>query len=122
MPWSYSQTSGELSHDGILVGTGYSGFGPGLDNPDLQDVQNVGPIPQGLWTIGPAEDRPGTLGPCVMPLTPYDGTDTFDRSGFYIHGNSSAHPEGASHGCIVMGPDIREQVAESGDPLLEVTI
>jgi len=118
--FTYSQSSGELSHDWGLVGTGYSGFGPGLNNGTLQDVHNVGPIPQGLWTIGPAEDRPGTLGPCVMPLTPSDSTDTFGREGFFIHGNSSAHPEGASHGCIVIGPDIRQQVSESGDPLLEV--
>ena len=45
--WTYSQTSGELDQDGNKVATGYSGAGIGKNNPVMQNVHNVGPIPQG---------------------------------------------------------------------------
>ncbi len=53
--WTYAQTTGELQRDDKLVATGYSGNGPGKNNPAMEDVPNVGPIPSGDWTIaGPA--------------------------------------------------------------------
>jgi hypothetical protein len=51
------------------VATGYSGKGEGLDNPDLQDVPDEGPIPEGTYTIGSASTHPGK-GPVVMELEP----------------------------------------------------
>lgn len=119
--FNYSQATGILTHDGAEIGQGYSGHDAGKDNPALQDVHNVGPLPQGLWSIGAPEDRTGTLGPFVMPLSPVAGTETFGRSGFFIHGDSSAHPLEASHGCLIFSRGIREQIAASGDNLLQVT-
>ena len=116
--WLYSQRDGELTHDGAFVGTGYSGKDTGRNNPALQDVVGVGPIPQGHYDIGPSFAHP-VLGPCVMQLTPTHYTDTFGRSGFYIHGDNARHD--ASHGCIILGPSIRHQIAASDDRELSVT-
>jgi hypothetical protein len=120
MPWTYSQSTGRLRHNGVLVGRGYSGHGltaaGGRDNPAMQNVPNQGPIPQGQWRIGPAHRDPHK-GPVVMRLTPV-GHSTFGRSGFLIHGNNTAN--NASEGCIILGPALRRQIAHSGDNVLTV--
>jgi hypothetical protein len=118
MAWEYHQKTGTLLHDGAFEGTGYSGRLGGLNNPDAQSVPMVGPIPQGEYDIGQAHAS-DHLGPCVMALTPREGTDTHGRSGFYVHGDSARHD--ASHGCVVLGPAIRHLIAASPDRLLIVT-
>lgn len=110
--WTYSQSTGELLNDGKFEGTGYSGTGDGRNNPDMQNVQNVGPIPQGGYVIGESYDDPH-LGPCVMHLDAKDGTETFGRSLFRIHGDDARHD--ASHGCVILGPAIRHLIAASPD-------
>lgn len=121
--WTYEQRTGVLRHDGRSLGTGYSGHdiptALGKNNPTLQDVHEVGPIPQGLWAIGPSRDD-AQLGPLVMELAPCAGTDAFGRSGFYIHGDSIEHPGEASHGCIVLGRSLRLLIAASSDKELQV--
>jgi hypothetical protein len=87
MTWQYDQATGCLSHDGRPVGTGYSGHGEGVNNPAMQDVRSVGPIPRGQWSIGPARLQP-ILGPVAMPLAPEEGTETFGRTGFWAHGTT----------------------------------
>ncbi len=120
MSWSYSQSSGALSHDGVLVGTGYSGNGEGLDNPDLQDVPDEGPIPEGTYTIGPASTHPGK-GPIVMALDPDPSNLMFRRSGFLIHGDNADLNHTASEGCIILSRSIRNQIAACKDRILIVT-
>jgi len=105
----YIQDSGKFYHDGELIGLGYSGFQEGKNNPLLQDEPNIGPIPCGLWDIEDAFDST-THGPHCIPLTPVDGTVTFGRSGFLMHGDSIVHPGLASHGCIIQLHAVREQV------------
>jgi hypothetical protein len=117
--WTYNQLTAALSHNGQLAGTGYSGMGPGKNNPAMQDVYDVGPIPKGKWHIGPPYDTP-THGPHVMALTPEQGTVTFGRSGFLIHADSISHPGKASCGCIVLSNALRNQISASGDRELEV--
>lgn len=118
--WTYAQKSGQLLQDGQLVGTGYSGFDNGKNNPAMQAVHDVGPIPQGEWTIvGPPANTP-SHGPFVLTLQPADGTNTFGRAGFLMHGDSIDSPGTASHGCIIMPRTVREQVWNSGDTDLEV--
>ncbi|HEY4112863.1 MAG TPA: tlde1 domain-containing protein [Rhizomicrobium sp.] len=117
--WTFSQETGQLIHDGQLVGVGYSGTGRGRCNPAMQNVANVGPIPQGSYRIGPASYSHPKLGPCVMALTPLPGTNTFGRSAFFIHGNNQAND--ASHGCVILGPSFRQMIANSDDRSLTVT-
>lgn len=118
--WTYHQTTGVLADPtGEFVGTGYSGFEDGKDNPALQSVADTGPIPQGIWMIGDAETH-AHLGEVVMALTPAGNTDTYDRSGFFIHGDSGQHPGLASHGCVVLSRAARQMIAASPDKQLEV--
>lgn len=118
--WTYAQKSGELQQDGKPVATGYSGSGAGKNNPAHQNVPNVGPIPQGDWTIaGPPADT-ADHGPYVLKLHPAAATETFGRSGFLVHGDSKEHPGCASHGCVILPRAVREQVWNSGDRELEV--
>jgi hypothetical protein len=118
--WTYAQKTGNLLQDGQLVATGYSGFDDGKNNPAMQAVPDVGPIPQGDWTISGPPVNTTEHGPFVLTLTPVTGTNTFGRSGFLMHGDSIVAPGTASKGCIIMPRTAREQVWNSGDRALEV--
>jgi len=123
--WVFAQATGELFCDDDLntpLTIGYSGFGEGKNNPAMQQIHDIGPIPRGYWTIGTPEDveTAGPHGPFVLPLTPIDGTMTYGRSGFLIHGDAVNHAGSASHGCIILNRHIREDIAASRDQLLKV--
>ena len=117
----YKVSTGELTAANGTVSKGYSGAaGIGKNNPAEEDVKNVGPIPEGEYTIqGPPFDTP-THGPFVMRLIPKATNDMHGRSGFLMHGDSIKRPGTASQGCIIMGFAIRHAVWESGDRDLTV--
>lgn len=117
--WTYHQATGELFRDGELVATGYSGQAEGKNNPALQAVAGVGPIPQGRYRIG-ARFQHAKKGPVCMRLAPCEGTDACGRGGFLIHGDSRKAPGTASRGCIILPRAIRESIAASKDRDLEV--
>jgi len=112
----YKQDNGELELDEHFEGLGYSGTGKGRNNPEAESEVNVGPIPKGRYSIGPAHDHP-TLGAVVFNLEPV-GHDAHGRSAFRIHGDSKSHD--ASHGCIVAGRTIRERIRDDHETELEV--
>ena len=121
--WTYEQATGKLiDSDGNVVAHGYSGAGDGKNDPDKQDEPDIGPIPQGIYTIGAPQfvNTRGPHGPFVLPLTPDPGDEMFGRSGFLMHGDSIEHPGTASKGCIIMPKPIRENVWNSGDHQLQV--
>lgn len=116
--FTYKISTGEMiDSDGVVIGTGYSGLGDDKNQTSAENVQGQGPIPEGLWHIGFVDEEKG---PLTIHLTPDDTTDTHGRSGFLIHGDSSQHPGAASHGCIVIGPGVRQEIADSPDKLLQV--
>ncbi|MGH7441506.1 MAG: tlde1 domain-containing protein [bacterium] len=120
MGWSYFSGTGILIGPDAAVYTNlYSGHGEGLNNPILEAVPDVGPIPAGSWTIGTAFHSPQT-GPMSIPLTPQDLVH--GRTGFFIHGDEIAHAGEhlASHGCIIAPLAIRELICASPDKLLVV--
>jgi len=117
--WTYSQSTGQLSQDGVPVACGYSGCGDAKNNPACQDKKCEGPIPQGLWRISELFDSVKN-GPYCIRLVPDDQTSTFGRDGFLIHGDSVRHPGEASEGCIILPRRFREQVWTSEDTNLEV--
>lgn len=117
--WIYQQSTGQLDHDEDFTGVGYSGHGPGLNNPDQQSVPNIGPIPEGYYDIGAAQVHP-RLGPVAMPLTPHPDVMTFGRSDFFIHGDNPPANHSASHGCIILIRVLRELIANSPDHQLMV--
>lgn len=119
--WTYAQRTGALTRDdGMIVAVGYSGAGAGKNNPDAQDLHDVGPLPRGHYFIEPPVDT-RTHGPFVLWLDPDVDNVMYGRSGFGIHGDSVIHPGMASEGCIVLPRAIREQIWNSGDHRLTVT-
>jgi hypothetical protein len=121
MAWQYQQSTGNLTDpNGAAAGKGYSGHGTGVNNPSSQNVPDVGPIPQGNWTIGAFFDDPGGKGPIVSHLVPANGTETFGRSGFMIHGDNSEADQTASEGCIILARPFRTAIRDSGDTALVV--
>ena len=120
-PWVFASLSGEfISPANVMFGHGYAGNGKGLNNPKMEDVHNVGPIPRGVYSIGAFFNSPGDKGPLVCELTPCEGTNTFGRSGFMIHGDTPAANHTASEGCIVAPRFIREAIAASKVRILRV--
>lgn len=122
--WTYFQrTGGIVSPEGVHVGDGYSGHGPGVNNPAMEAVRGVGPIPEGLYTMGEIIEEHPDLGAWVIPLVPDPGNQMFGRDDFFIHGDEVEHPgaEDASHGCIVTGRPTRRFMGGDPDRQLRVT-
>jgi hypothetical protein len=120
MAWSYIQSTGTLAHDGQVVAIGYSGHDNGKNNPDMQQIPIVGPIPQRHYSIGQPRDSE-KVGPFAFPLELAPETNTFGRSAFMIHGDSIVHPGTAPEGWIIMLRDARNMIAASGYIELIVT-
>ena len=122
MNWKYESSTGRLiSPDGELVATGYAGGNcgenpEGKNNPAMQDVQAIGPLPEGTYTYTEHIDHP-KLGPFAIILIPDEGNEMYGRSAFRMHGDSVSHPGCASEGCIIMPRAIRERVFASGVPI-----
>lgn len=119
MTWAYKQSTGWIAHNGKNIAKGYSGAGDGKNNPEMQDVPNIGPIPVGKYTIGDPSDTK-THGPYVLDLTPDPENEMFGRFAFLIHGDSVVNPGTASEGCIILPRKVRVQIWESGDRELMV--
>jgi hypothetical protein len=121
MPWTYSQSTGNLLLNGVLEATGYAGRNlgeqHGRNNPELQNVVGIGPLPRGWYTIGPEFHHPHT-GPVSMRLEPDPTNEMHDRNGFLIHGDNNEHD--ASEGCIILPRPVRERISQLEDKRLEV--
>ncbi len=126
LTWIYQQSTGHIYHQPdsggppAPLGTGYSGNGTGLNNPVMQNTPNVGPIPQGNWTIGRQQTNVTNTRrrlPGSMRLTPAPGTT--NRRGFFIHGGDLRR-RNSSTGCIVLPPRTRNRIGASGDRNLTV--
>lgn len=118
--WTFVQKTGQLyAASGELVATGYAGKGEGRNNPALQSVHSVGPLPVGNYHIGhPIVSA--HMGTFVLPLTPHPSNQMFKRSGFFIHGDSGQHPGEASDGCVVVPYASRVRISQNNDPWLVV--
>lgn len=121
--WIYSQGFGTLYYrargggEAAEVGKGYSGFGNGLNDPTFECSPGLGPIPRGSYSIGGPKTGPTEFS---LPLTPDVLNDACERSSFMIHGDHKRKepprmPNMASHGCIILDRNIREQIWNSGD-------
>jgi hypothetical protein len=86
----------------------------GLNNPAAQGIEDVGPLPQGEYTVGGTTSR---RGPVTRPLTPNRGTNLLGRpGGFLIHGDNRDRNNSASQGCIIVPRSCREAIP-SGETL-----
>lgn len=126
--------STRLTKDGILVsvtcytgkycqqGDNYDENEDGLNNPKLSWKKDVGPLPEGLYTIeGPPYDD-SEHGKYILRLNPYDSNEMFGRSGFLIHGKPLPPKNilAGSKGCMCADHDIRIKIYQSGDIVLQV--
>jgi Tlde1 domain len=125
--WIYEQDTGRLlKNHGEEVATGYAGGNggahpEGINNHDMQNVKNVGPIPCGYYTFGEVVLK-SHLGPFAIPLIPDSDNEMFGRSAFYMHGDRADPPRSASDGCIIMSRMIRVMCYESNDRILRVKL
>ncbi|MCO6503959.1 MAG: DUF2778 domain-containing protein [Snodgrassella sp.] len=120
MPWTYSQRTGVLKHNGQYIAKGYSGFGAGKDKPEMENVANIGPLPKGKYTLIELILSHPTTGAYSIRLQPASNNKMYGRSGFFIHGDSKKNPGTASTGCIILNRKFREQMWKSNDRQLEV--
>lgn len=124
MSWVYEQLTGRLTDpSGTIVATGYAGGNcgrnpEGINNPLLQDIKCIGPIPRGVYAFGEPFLQ-SHLGPFAIPLIPDKKNEMHGRSGFFMHGDTKA-PRCASEGCIIMPRMIRDLCAHSEDRILTV--
>jgi hypothetical protein len=118
--WTYEQVTGVVfAADGTRLPAGYAGNGLGKNNPAMQQVKNVGPLPCGFYTIGPLVDDPVT-GEDSMHLIPDPTDDEYDRNDFLIHGDGIKDPGHASDGCMVQSRPNRIRIGTSEDTRLQV--
>lgn len=110
----YNQASGSVTFYGL-----YSGRGAGLNNPQMEMVSCVGPIPRGWYSIeGPFNDP--HLGAVVFRLIPDPANEMHGRAGFDLHGDNAEMDHSASEGCIVAPLPLRQAIAASSDRRLQV--
>jgi len=109
---TYKQSTGEVRDEqGAFVALGWAGNTAGKNEPTMEHVRCIGPLPAGLYQVGPWEAQHPGLGPWVARLTQIEG-ETFGRDAFYFHGPSMdpAHYGQESKGCIVLPRVGRDRV------------
>ena len=115
---SPAEQGGEVD---TFVAYGYSGNGECKNNPEMDHVKMHGPIPRGSYTMLTPEDRPGHTGMYSIALVPDAANRMHGRSAFYIHGDKIGQAPGLnSLGCIILPPQARRHIWESGDHRLLV--
>lgn len=95
--WLYNSSTGALTRDGKVACMGYSGWEQGRNSPEYEGIENIGPIPRGLYRIGAPYHHP-KLGPYTFNLDPINH-DARGRTAFRIHGDNDTHD--ASTGCVI---------------------
>jgi len=99
----------------------------GESNPDNVQVEDVGPIPEGEFTVDPGDSnenkwwKPGwgseeSWGNVRTEIKPKSGTEVHDRDGMYMHGGE----EPGSAGCVDMtgdNNDFHDWLAEQDGPV-----
>ena len=109
-----------------LIDTGYAGRDAGKNNPAMENVKGVGPLPCGNYTGVELRDPHQTVGSYAIRLEPDNETRArivaYGRNpdSFFMHGDSREHPGLASHGCIVMPRPTREWFWMKTDRRVEV--
>jgi RHS repeat-associated protein len=124
LDWHLSQSTGQITdNNGKVVGNAYAGNGQGLNNPAMQSVNSVGPLPQGTYAIGTQQDNTthtGTVLRSSMRLTPNRANNMFGRNGFLMHGPHANDNMDSSDGCPVTSRATRDLIGQSNDHILQV--
>lgn len=119
--YQFEQLTGELlDPTNTIVAHGYAGREAGKNNPAMQNVKGIGPLPRGWYTAQAPADS-ALVGKYALRLVPDPSNEMYGRNSFFMHGDSSEHPGMASHGCIVMPRNVREAFWNSGIHRIQVT-
>ena len=119
MAWTYNVMAKSFYLNGKFQFRSMYAGAPGYkDDVAFECVKNKGPLPRGRYRMtGPIAHHP-TAGKYVIRLTPHSGNSMCGREGFLIHGGNGKGT--ASNGCIVLHPQDREKIIQSGDKELIV--
>ena len=128
----YSQSTGQWTRDDKFVCRGWAGNHLGKNNPEMENVHCVGPLPQGKYKLRWIDENTANmtdqahmrkLGTLIAELIPDSSNNMFGRSDFFFHGPSKdlAKYGQESEGCIVAQRLDRLIVKNSLDLDLEVT-
>lgn len=96
---TFYRASGQLYSGLYLIGLCYSGNGLGLNNPQMENQKDTGPIPAGIYILKEIVDPYD--GPEVFELIPDPSNIMYNRDGFRIHWDNKKQNFSASKGCIV---------------------
>jgi hypothetical protein len=122
--WAFNILAGQLLKDGILIdGDVYSGeFPEGFNDSSKEAVPDVGPIPEGFYTICGPPYSDTEHGPYILRLEPDPDNVMHGRVGFLLHGKPlpPADIRSGSKGCICAKYKTRMRVYQSGDTRLQV--
>lgn len=125
--WTFKQATGQIrSEDLRLQGTGYAGRDAGKNNPAMEGVKGIGPLPCGTYKAVELLEVHPTVGRFALRLEPDEDTTKKilaygrDPKSFFMHGDSAEHPGLASHGCIVQQRDVRQQFWATYDKTVRV--
>lgn len=127
MPWTHEIRTGKLyDPTGKCIDVGYAGGNcgsnpEGINNPDLQDKHDVGPLPVGRFRFGTPLNH-SKLGVFAIPLIPDPANEMYGRGGFFMHGDKSAPPRSASEGCPIHANAARHAAWDSPDHDLDVVV
>lgn len=122
--WVYDRLAKKLKRNvappyAVIYSGCYCGHGTGLNNPEMERVSCVGPLPAGLYNMLSIVDSPHT-GKATIILEQSSGL-SYGRSGFRIHGDNGKGDFSASEGCIIKpGEAERRLIWASGDHVLQV--
>ena len=131
--WIFNIKAASLFKDEMLLDDDvYSGAWPnGFNDPTNTNDPDIGPLPEGFYTIcgPPYEDK--EHGPYILRLEPDRDNVMYGRVGMLMHGKPVSPPGVkallpnpliccGSKGCLCAGPDTRRRVYQSGDTRLQV--
>lgn len=123
--WVFESSTGKMFRpDGSFAACGYAGGNlgknpEGINNPKMQNIADIGPLPEGFYTYGELIEEHPRLGLYVFELIPDAENEMYGRGGFYSHGDTEI-PRRASEGCIVMPHATRVEMHESSCQRLRV--
>jgi RHS repeat-associated protein len=108
----FDRGAGTLTYYGDGFSSTYHGVTTGKGGSTDPRAPWEGPIPPGTYTLDPkritegwwGRDLTGDWGKYRVPLSPEPGTETYSRSGFFLHGGKSP----GSAGCIDVGANDRQ--------------
>ena len=129
MSWKFRVTEGLLldPSGNVVWKSAYAGGNEGknpegVNNIAMQDQHNIGPLPQGKYTMTQLVLQHPRLGPYVILLTPDAANEMFGRGDFRVHGDRTDPTlvHAASEGCIIVPRFIREKMWTSDDHVIEV--